>query len=121
MIKDRQSIQPTYDHRQTGDRFTVEYSINGVRLGEPTSITDPFVSGRVTIGWHDLLRCLLRFCATTVEITVRGDAEIVEDVLELDANYLGTHSSTRRKAFKARLESSLRDLADEEEDLALES
>ena len=112
-MRERESIQPTYDHRETGDRFTVEYRINGESLGEPQPIPDPFIRGTVRIGWRDLLRCLLRFRATTVEVAVRGDDEIQEDVLELNADYLGPQSSTRRREFQGRLESSLRRFAED--------
>jgi hypothetical protein len=107
----RKSIEPTYDSRKTGNRYSVEYSINGISLSK-TSIADPFIRGAVHIGWRDLLRCLFRFRKTTVEICVRGDAEIEEDILELDGNYLGLHSSTRRKEFQAKLEESLSDFAE---------
>jgi hypothetical protein len=106
----RNSIQPTYNHAETGDRFTVEYRIND-QLLSATPITDPFVRGTVTIGWRDLLRCLLRLRATKVEFVVRGDHEIEEDVMELNSDYLGTHNSSRNIEFKSRLESSLSDFS----------
>jgi hypothetical protein len=40
----RQSVDATYDHRETGDRFTVETRLDGKRLSlEPTcgSFTQP--------------------------------------------------------------------------------
>ncbi len=90
----RQSIQPTYDHRETGDRFTVESRLNGRRIGDVTACRDPFVNHRITVGWPDLLRSLVKRKAV-VEVTVGGDPQIVDDVLELDADCL-THNSTRR-------------------------
>lgn len=40
----RQSIQPTYDSRETGPRFSVEYFVNG-RSIDKTPISDPFLRG----------------------------------------------------------------------------
>jgi hypothetical protein len=101
----RQSITPTYDHRETGDRFTVETRINGRRLNEVTT-RDPFVSHRVTVGWRDLLRSLLRL-KLVVEVIVGGDPQIVDDVMELDADCL-TFNSTRRDEWNGRVEEALR-------------
>ena len=105
----RQSIQPTYDHRETGDRYSVEYRVNGRSLGE-TSITDPFVRGSVTVSWRDVLRSLLQRKRLRVEFTVRGDTEIENDVMELDANYLA-YNSTRKRDFQEHVEQGLRRLA----------
>lgn len=100
----RKSIQPTYDHRETGDRFTVETRINGRRLNEvPTR--DPFVHHRVVIGWRDLLRFIVR--GREVVVIVGGDAEIVDDVMELDADAL-TFNSTRRDEWDATAGGALR-------------
>jgi len=102
----RQSIQPTYDHRETGDRFTVETRIAGRHLNVVTT-RDPFVNHRVTLGWRDLLRGLLRR-RLVVEVLVGGDPEIVDDVMELDADCL-TFGSTRREEWNAHIQESLAD------------
>jgi hypothetical protein len=102
----RQSITPTYDHRETGDRFTVWTSVNG-RPVSLTAIRDPFVSHRVTVGLGDLVRSLLRR-RLIVEMNVDGDREIVEDVCELDADYAGRHDSTRRAEWREQIEGALR-------------
>jgi hypothetical protein len=100
----RESIQPTYDHRETGDRFTVETRINGRRLNEvPTR--DPFVHHRVVIGWRDLFRFVTR--GREVVVIVGGDKEIVDDVIELDADAL-TLNSTRRDEWNETVEGALR-------------
>lgn len=101
--KKRQSIAPTYDHRETGDRFTVESRVNG-RRAALVPIRDPFVFHRVTLGWRDRLRRKL-----VVEVIVGGDSEIVDDVMELDADCL-TFNSTRRDEWNATVESALRDV-----------
>lgn len=92
----RTSIQPTYDHRKTGDRFTVSSSINGVTICDHKKIRDPFVRHTIRIHWRDAIRCLLRRGEIAVNVTVDGDEEIQNDVLELDADWLG-HASTRRR------------------------
>lgn len=105
----RQSVQPTYDHRETGDRFTVETRIDDRRIalvGTP----DPFIHTTVTVGWRDLLRGLLHR-RLRVSVVVGGDPEIIEDVIELDDNYTGRPGSTRRREWDAQLNRALGDLA----------
>jgi hypothetical protein len=97
----RQSLSPTYDHRETGDRFDVETRINDRRISL-TSTRDPFVTQRVTIGWLDLLRGILRG-RLVVTVIVGGDRDIVDDVMELDADCL-TFNSTRRAEWDERLQ-----------------
>jgi hypothetical protein len=99
----RQSIQPTYDHRETGDRFTVETRVNG-RPISAVSIRDPFVTQRVTVGWRDRLRRKL-----VVEVIVGGDSAIVDDVMELDADCL-TYRSTRRVEWNRQVQKALEKL-----------
>lgn len=101
----RQSIQPTYDHRETGDRFTVESRVDDRRISFDTTV-DPFVNATVHVGWKDLLRGLLRG-NLDVTVIVSGDREIVEDVCELNADYLGLRDSTRNRAFRADLQKAM--------------
>jgi hypothetical protein len=103
MREKRQSIAPTYDHRKTGDRFTVETRINGRRLDEKTT-RDPFVNHTVTVGWLDLIAFALR--GRKVTVIVGGDRQIVDDVMELDADCL-THNSTRRDEWNQQVEGAL--------------
>jgi len=95
----RQSISPTYDSRETGPRYTVTYSVNGRIITWEERVPDPFVCAKVTVGWPDLLRSLLRG-RLVVKVHVGGDADVVNDVLELDANALVPNSS-RREEFNA--------------------
>ena len=108
--EERASIEPTYDHRQTGDRFHVTVTVNerAVTVQEPHR--DPFIHTTVTVGWRDLLHSLLRR-RLRVAVTVGGDRGIVEDVSELDADYLGLHNSSRRREWNERVETSLAELA----------
>lgn len=111
MSNKRQSTEPTYDHRETGDRFTVETRLNGRRISL-TPCRDPFVLHRLTIGRGDLIRSLLHGRAI-VEICVSGDPGIVNDVMELDADHLVVNS-TRRDEWDAKVRESLAAQADGE-------
>jgi len=102
----RQSIQPTYDHRETGDRYTIETRVDD-RPVSLTGMPDPFATHRVTLGWHDLLRGLLRR-RLVVTVIVSGDSEIIEDVCELNADYAGRYDSTRRAEWREQIEGALR-------------
>jgi hypothetical protein len=95
----RQSIQPTYDSRETGPRYHVTYSVNGRIITWEERVPDPFVCAKVTVGFWDLLRSLWRG-ALVVKVHVDADADVVNDVMELDANTL-TPNSTRRDEFNA--------------------
>lgn len=107
----RHSIEPTYDHRETGNRFTVETRINGARLNEITT-RDPFIHHRIVIGWRDLLGFVCR--GREVAVIVGGDSQIVDDVMELDADCL-TFGSTRRDDWNAHVEQRL-GLAEQSDD-----
>ncbi|MCW2897881.1 MAG: hypothetical protein JWO67_146 [Streptosporangiaceae bacterium] len=104
----RQSIEPTYDSRETGPRFHVTTRIGDETIVFQQPIPDPFVRTTVHVGnrW-DLLRGLLRG-RLTVEVIVSGDYEVVNDVLELDANTL-TPNSTRRDEFNGHLADAIKE------------
>jgi len=97
----RQSIQPTYDSRETGPRYYLSTFVRGRSLDWRKPIDDPFVSTEITIGWPDLLRALLRR-RLVVRVQVDADRDLVEDVLELDGNYLGPNC-TRRAEFNGQI------------------
>jgi hypothetical protein len=97
----RTSIQPTYSSAETGPRYHVTTRIGDRTIQFEEPIQDPFVSQRVTIGWPDLLRALLRR-RLVVTVIVGGDRDVIDDVLELDAEWLGG-DSTRRDEFTAGL------------------
>lgn len=98
----RRSIQSTYDSRQTGPAYHVTYRMNDKTITFQEPIDDPFIRGRVTIGFLDLLRGLLRR-HIIIEVIVSGDKDRVDDVLELDENALISRSS-RRLAFNVQLQ-----------------
>jgi hypothetical protein len=97
----RQSITPTYDSRKTGVPYHVTTKVNGHVIEWQKRIDDPFVRQTVTIGWPDLLRSLFRRRAE-VEVLISADRDVMEDVLELNDNYLGANC-TRRDQFNADL------------------
>ena len=101
MTGKRTSIRATYDSRETGPRYWVSTWVGATTVEFQKRIPDPFVRHTVTVGWPDLLRGLLR---RRLHVTVRIDADpdVVEDVLELDDNYLGP-DCTRRDAFNSHL------------------
>lgn len=105
----RTSIEPTYDSRETGPRYRLSTFVGRRTLDFDKPLDDPFVSTRITIGWPDLLRGLLRR-RLVVRVQVSADRDLGDDVLELDANYLGTNS-TRRDEFNAVLGASLETFA----------
>lgn len=100
-MSDRNSIRPTYDSRETGPRYHVTTRIGDRTIEFQKRVDDPFVSHRVTIGWPDLLRGLLRR-RLAVTVLVGGDRDVVNDVLELDDNQL-VPGSTRQAAFRSHL------------------
>jgi hypothetical protein len=101
----RQSIEPTYDHQETGDRYHVTSTIDGRSVAWRHPITDPFVRHTVWIGWRDLLRGLLKR-RLDVTVLIGGDRDVVEDVMELNGDYLGPNC-TRRDEFHVSLNASL--------------
>lgn len=92
------------------DRYTVTVSENG-RSFSRREIHDPFIHTRVyPRGWRVALDVLLgRY---EIEVAVHADPETVEQVLELDPDYLGWGDSPRRQAWNARLNEALHEFAD---------
>lgn len=108
----RSSIAPTFDSRGEPGAYTVETRVAGRRI-DVTPMADPFVCQRVTVGWRDLIRGLLRR-RLEVEVLVSADADRIEDVCEMDADYLGARHSSRRKEWDAHLDRRLGDFAAQE-------
>ena len=104
----RNSLQPTYDSRVTGPAYSVTYRVNGKTLTFRELVPDPFIRGRVTVGWWDILRGLVRG-SLTVEMIVEASQYRMDDVLELDANTL-LHNSSRRRDFDAQIQGAMEKL-----------
>lgn len=102
----RQSIEPTYDSRETGDRYHVTYKAGSRVVEWEKRMPDPFGRFTLTLGWRDLLRGLVRR-RLAVEVLVGADPDVMNDVLELDSNCL-IPNSTRRDEFNAGIQSAIR-------------
>lgn len=109
----RSSIRATYDSRKTGPRYWVTSTLNGRPVTFRQPIEDPFARTTVHIGWRDLLASLITRRGMEVAVTVGGDRDVIEDVLELDDNYLGTNC-TRRDTFNSHINERLGSIAYEQ-------
>lgn len=93
--------------------YTVEVRERGRRLSLER-IVDPFVCTRVAPkGWRaawDVLRGRYE-----VEVLVNGDRERVEQVMELNPDYIGPAGSASREAWNAQLHGALSRLASDEQ------
>lgn len=98
----RKSIEANYDSRDTGDRFHVTSRVGDRTIGFQRPLPDPFVRTVVSVGIWDCLRSLLRLRPVEVTVIVGGDAEVMNDVLELNYNAL-LRGSTRRAEWDAHL------------------
>jgi hypothetical protein len=105
----RQSIQPTYDSRDTGPAYTIRVTVNG-RTVDGREIDDPFVRSVTRVGLWDMLRAILTGRPCEVEMTIGGEKDRLDDVLELDANYL-IPNSTRQTEWRAEMHQKLRGVA----------
>jgi len=95
---------------ETPPTYNITTFVNGHVIGEfMKSIPDPFVSSTTTVGFRDVLRSLLRHGHVRVQISVGGDKETVDRVLELDPEYLAT--PRRRVEQKARMQAALSSFA----------
>lgn len=95
----RQSIQPTYDSQETGSRYHVTTRLGDRTIEFQKPLTDPFVRHTVHVGWRDLMKGLLRR-RLSVTVLIGADTDLMDDVLELDANTL-IPNSTRRQEWDA--------------------
>ena len=112
----RQSIDATYDSRDTGDRYHVTTTIGDRMLMFQRRVPDPFVRTTVRVGLWDALRALLRGRPVEVTVLVGGDRGVVTDVLELDYNTL-TLNSTRRDEWNRHVHDRLAMLSADEQEL----
>lgn len=92
----RQSVEATYDSRDSGYRFHVTTRVGARTIAFQRPVADPFVRATISVGIWDALRALLRFRPIEVTVIVGGDPEVINDVLELDYNTL-VPGSTRRE------------------------
>jgi hypothetical protein len=111
MTRKRQSVRPTYDSRETGPRYWVTSTLDGKPVAWRQPIEDPFVRHTVHVGWRDLIKSLIRRRGMRVVVTVGGDHDVIEDVMELDGNYLG-QNCTRRDAFNSEINRAIKETPD---------
>lgn len=109
----RNSIQPTYDSRETGPQYTVTSRIGDRTICFQQPVDDPFVRHTVTVGLWDAVRELLRRRRVEVTVIVGGTRDRVDDVLELDGNTL-VPGSTRRAGWNSHINERLGRLGSEE-------
>lgn len=110
----RTSIPPTYDGAKTGPRYWISTFVNGRPLGWEEPIEDPFITTTIHVGWRDLVKHVLLRKPLEVRVQVGGDRDVIEDVLELNGDYLGFNCS-RRREFNGQLGAALARHADGEE------
>lgn len=102
MTAKRTSIRPTYDSRETGPRYHVTVRVNGETVIFEKRVDDPFIRQEVRMACMPW-RWLPWPCRKhTVTVIVGADPDVIEDVMELDGNYLGANCS-RRDAFNSHL------------------
>ena len=114
MSAKRTSIQPTYDSRETGPRYWVTSTLNGKPVAFRYPVEDPFVRHTVRVRWLDLLKSLITGRGMEVVVTVGGDRDVMEDVMELDNNFLG-FNCTRRDEFNQGINDAIGAFVDEQD------
>lgn len=102
----RQSIEATYDSRDTGYRFHVTTEVGDRTIAFRQPVPDPFVRTTVRVGLWDALRSLARRRHVEVTVLVGGDVDVMNDVVELDYNTL-VPGSTRRDDWNSHVRDSL--------------
>jgi hypothetical protein len=104
-----ESIKSTYDSRKDGFQYTVSTSVNGKSINDTRDIADPFVTHQVNVSWLDTLKGLL-MGGVTVQVRVNGkNMRIIDEVMELNANWIGAHNRTRRDDFNKELGQAISD------------
>ena len=98
----RQSIKSTYDSQKDGFQYMVSTSINDKPL-DSRDIADPFVMQTVHVSLWDTLKGLFRGGVKVVVNINPKNNRIVEDVMELDDQYLGLGANTRREDFNSQI------------------
>jgi hypothetical protein len=106
----RPSIRATYDSRETGPRYHVTVTVDDRPWVFRDPIPDPFARTTVRLTRWDLLRSLLH--GMRVEVTIGGDPDVMNDVMELDENTL-IAGRTRAAAFRQSIHQKLHAMVDE--------
>lgn len=97
-MKKRVSIKSTYDSQKEGFQYTISTSVNNRAIGDTRDLADPFVNHMVKVSFWDTLKGLLNG-GVIVGVFINGkNNRIIDDVMELDDQYLG-QNATRRDDF----------------------
>lgn len=113
-MKMRISIKSTYDSQKEGLQYSISTSVNGKSINDSKDIPDPFVNHTVKLSFRDTFKGLLRG-GVVVGVFINGkNNRIVEDVLELDDQYLG-NNATRREDFNKEIMSKAVEHIDQDE------
>lgn len=102
----RKSVEATYDSVKDGFQYRVATSVNGKHVSS-TKIADPFVNHSVNISFLDTLKGLFRG-GVKIHVSVYGAREVMEDVMELDNQYIGANR-TRKQDWDKSLNQKLSD------------
>jgi hypothetical protein len=95
-MSERQSVEATYDSRDTGMPFHVTAMVGNKTITFRDPLPDPFVRATIRVSLWDAVRAFLQRRQIVVTVIVGGDPKVVNDVLELDYNTL-IPGSTRRE------------------------
>jgi len=75
--------------QESEGRFTVQTML-GEQVISRVGIPDPFIYTRINISWYHLLVSLLLHGEMEITISINADKEVVDYVLEVDPDYIGT-------------------------------
>lgn len=101
-MKKRISIKSTYDSVKDGSQYSIRTSVNGRSIGG-RDLVDPFVTHTIKVSLIDTIKGLFRG-GVKVVVSIDGkNNRIVEDVMELDDQYLGLGDNTRREDFNKQI------------------
>jgi hypothetical protein len=115
-MKKRQSIKSTYDSAKDGYQYFVSTSVNHKPVSSQ-DIADPFVTQTVKVSLLDTLKGLF-MGGVNVQVRVNPkNNRIVEDVMELDDQYLGLGANTRRDEFEKQIFDSAIEAMDRDENV----
>lgn len=90
--------------------YRIEVRENG-HVMDARAIVDPFIHTRIVPrGWRAAWNAL--WGRTEFTVVVDAEPEIIEQVLELDPDYLGAWGSERRRAWDRQMQNALQNFAD---------
>lgn len=94
-MKERQSIEATYDSREDGFQYELKQFIDG-KCVQTETLPDPFARATIYVK-QSRIRALLGKKQKVVFQLSPKNKRIEDDVMELDNNYLASNSSRKRE------------------------